>query len=112
MYSNSKIKNIKCCYTFQGKIPLRCISVLDNELIASASINNSIQIWDIFTHKELFTLDGHDDTINCILYIGNHQLVSCSADMTIRFWDLKNKSFLFSIHAHSDEIYSTIDLGN
>ena len=103
-------KGMKCRYTFKGKIPLRCIAVLDNDRIASASINNSIQIWDMFTHKEDYSLTGHDDTINCLLYLKNNRLVSCSSDMTIRFWDLKKKMFDFSLQAHTEEIYSVIEI--
>ena len=60
----------------------------DGKLIASASDDNTIRIWDVNTGKELKILKGH---IYCICSVefsnnGKH-IVSASYDGTVRIWD-------------------------
>lgn len=60
-------------------------------VIASASEDTTIKIWDYETGDFERTLKGHTKAVQDIAFDpkGNF-LVSCSADLTIKVWDLQN----------------------
>ncbi|KAF0542995.1 putative platelet-activating factor acetylhydrolase ib alpha subunit [Gigaspora margarita] len=60
-------------------------------VLASASEDTTIKIWDYETGEFERTLKGHTKSVQDIAFDpkGNF-LVSCSADLTIKVWDLQN----------------------
>ncbi|CAJ0918669.1 19262_t:CDS:2 [Entrophospora sp. SA101] len=60
-------------------------------VLASASEDTTIKIWDYETGEFERTLKSHTKAVQDITFDpkGNH-LVSCSADLTIKVWDLQN----------------------
>ncbi|KAJ1649205.1 Lissencephaly-1 [Dispira simplex] len=60
-------------------------------VLASASEDDTIKIWDYETGEFERTLKGHTKAVQDVAFDpkGNF-LVSCSADLTIRLWDLNN----------------------
>jgi len=64
------------------------LAYLGNNLLASASIDNTIKIWNIENGKCLMTLTGHTDCIESLAYLGNNLLASGSEDTTIKIWSL------------------------
>jgi ribosome assembly protein 4 len=81
----------------------------DGRLIASASFDKSIKLWDAVTGKFQTTLRGHVGPVYQVCWSGDSRLlVSGSKDATCKVWDVKTRKLLFNLPGHFDEIY-TVD---
>ncbi|CAF0730295.1 unnamed protein product [Brachionus calyciflorus] len=79
----------------------------DTRLIASASFDKSIKLWDGKTGKFLTTLRGHVQAVYQISFSSDSRLlVSGSADSTLKVWDLKTKKLYMDLPGHADEVYA------
>ena len=61
-------------------------------MLASASEDNTIKLWDVEKKTEIKTLIGHDNTVTSVAF--NHNgtmLASASEDNTIKLWDVEIK---------------------
>ena len=63
------------------------LALLQNNLLACASLDHSIVIWNLNEKKACRTLKGHTDQIISLLLLPNANLASCSWDDTIRIWN-------------------------
>ncbi|KAJ5768761.1 NACHT and WD40 domain protein [Penicillium odoratum] len=61
----------------------------DSQLLASASVDHTIKLWDITTGALLHTLRGHSAGVSSVAFCAHdsHILASGSYDMTVRLWD-------------------------
>jgi len=64
---------------------------LPNGLIASASDDTTIKIWDVHTGKCQHTLIGHTASVNALIALANGRIASGSTDHTIKIWDVSGK---------------------
>lgn len=65
------------------------ISEAGNELYSGA-IDNEIKVWDLRMKKNVYTLEGHTDTITSLAVSPDSQsLLSFSFDSTVRTWDIR-----------------------
>jgi len=61
---------------------------LNQNKIATGTIDNSIRIWDIENCKLLNTLSGHPGSVLCLTLFSPNILLSGSTKETIKVWDL------------------------
>jgi WD40 repeat protein len=76
--------------------------LIDEDTLASSSLDTTIILWDLIGLVKITTLVGHLNWVNTLslMSIGN-LLVSGSYDTTIRVWDVKNQILLKNISAYS-----------
>jgi WD40 repeat protein len=66
------------------------IANLYDSLIASASCDMSVKIWDTETYLCKKTLVGHNSGIRCLLYINKDKLIITGLNKVLQVWDIKN----------------------
>ena len=81
----------------------------DARLIASASFDKSIRLWDGKTGKFLARLLGHVQEVYQLAWSADSRLlVSGSADSTLKLWSSRTKKLHSDLPGHGDEVY-TVD---
>ncbi|TIB42686.1 hypothetical protein E3P86_00254 [Wallemia ichthyophaga] len=78
----------------------------DSRLIASASFDNGIKLWDGRTGKFVASLRGHVAPVYRIAWSADSRmLISASKDSTLKIWDLKTNKIRVDLPGHTDEVY-------
>nr|KAF6309169.1 notchless-like protein 1 [Pipistrellus kuhlii] len=79
----------------------------DSRLVASASFDKSIKLWDGRTGKYLASLRGHVAAVYQIAWSADSRLlVSGSSDSTLKVWDVKAQKLATDLPGHADEVYA------
>jgi ribosome assembly protein 4 len=79
----------------------------DGRLIASASFDKSVRLWDAATGKFLAALRGHVGAVYQVCWSGDSRLlVSASKDSTAKVWDVQTRKLLNDLPGHFDEVYA------
>ena len=99
----------RCIQTLTGHTDLIYSIAIsrDREILASASADKTIKIWQLNTGQELHTLWGHTDAVLSIAISSDGEiLASGSADKTIKIWQLSTGRELRTLRGHSGQVYS------
>jgi WD40 repeat protein len=79
----------------------------DGRILASASNDGMIKLWDVAAQKELGTLRGHTGgTFSLAFRPASNLLASAGMDRVIRLWDVETKQELTPPMGHAGPIYS------
>ncbi|XP_061162712.1 notchless protein homolog 1-like [Saccostrea echinata] len=79
----------------------------DTRLVASASFDKSVKLWDGKNGKFLGTFRGHVNRVYQVTWSADSRLLcSGSSDSTLKVWDVKLKKLLIDLPGHSDEVYA------
>ncbi|XP_074105964.1 notchless protein homolog 1 [Cotesia typhae] len=79
----------------------------DGRLIASASFDKSIKLWEATTGKFIKNLHGHIQAVFSIAWSADSRLlVSGSSDSTLKVWDVKAQSLAQDLPGHADQVYA------
>mmetsp|Transcript_3041 Transcript_3041/g.9521 ORF Transcript_3041/g.9521 Transcript_3041/m.9521 type:complete len:530 (+) Transcript_3041:113-1702(+) len=79
----------------------------DGRLLASASFDKSVKIWDGKTGKFIGTLRGHVGAVYQVCWSNDSRMIlSGSRDTTLKLWDLKTRKLKIELPGHADEVYS------
>lgn len=66
----------------------------DGKILASASEDKTIKLWDISKRRELATLAGHTDFVRAVVFSPDGTtLISASEDKTAKLWDVPSGRF-------------------
>src|SRR5260221_13840117 len=83
------------------------VSSPDAGLLASASKDKTIKLWDPHTGEHLRTLEGHSYFVMSVGFSPDGGLLaSASLDKTIKLWDPHTGEHLRTLEGHSSEVNS------
>ncbi|XP_046480875.1 notchless protein homolog 1 [Neodiprion pinetum] len=79
----------------------------DGRLLASASFDKSIKLWEGSSGKYITSLRGHVQAVYSVSWSADSRLlVSGSADSTLKVWSIKTKKLAQDLPGHADEVYA------
>jgi WD40 repeat protein len=79
----------------------------DSQLLASASVDKTIKLWDPPTGELRQTLDRHSDVVEYVYFSPDSQLLaSASNDKTIKLWDPTTGELCQTLEGHSEWVQS------
>jgi WD40 repeat protein len=77
----------------------------DGKILASASDDDTVKLWDIHTQQVLATLKGHSASVNSIAFSPDGKtLASASFDGTVKLWDVGTWQELVTLSGHSEAV--------
>ena len=77
----------------------------DGAMLASASEDNNVQLWDPNTQSLLNTLRGHTDKVVSVAFSPDGTLLaSASEDNTVRIWDPHAATLQATLRGHTDNV--------
>ena len=86
--------------------PVECIERVSETVLASASLDETVRLWDTSRHAEHAVLRGHRREVLCVRAAGEALLISSSDDRTVKCWDVRTQKSVQSWGgAHSGSIY-------
>jgi serine/threonine protein kinase len=81
----------------------------DERLIASASSDQTVKVWDRQSGFILYDFLDHDDIVYAVDWTPNSRvLVSASKDKTVKVFDVETGTILFTLTGHSDQVRAIV----
>ncbi|ACC79946.1 WD40 repeat domain-containing protein [Nostoc punctiforme] len=77
----------------------------DGKMLASASDDNTVKLWDTTTGKEIKTLTGHTNSVLGISFSPDGKmLASASSDNTVKLWDTTTGKEIKTLTGHTNSV--------
>jgi WD40 repeat protein len=93
-------KDEGCSYKLQGhKHMVKSVAFSSNrQLLASASLDRTVRLWDTHTRECAAVLEGHSCAVYSVAFSpDNRLLASASLDRTVRLWDVAERRVAFLV---------------
>ena len=75
------------------------------KLLALASHDKTVKLWDAGSGAVLQTLEGHSNSVNAVAFSPDGKLLaSASADKTVKLWDAGSGALQQTLKGHSDSV--------
>jgi len=79
-----------------------CAFSADGAVLASASSEKAVRLWNVKTFMNVATLQGHTNVVNGCDISGDGVLASASYDNTVRLWDMSSQQCIAVLIGHTD----------
>lgn len=79
----------------------------DSLVLASASFDRTVRLWDSRNLRQFRVLKGHEDSVLSVAFSEDgKRLGSASADKTVRLWQLWEENAVVILHGHNEAVLS------
>jgi WD40 repeat protein len=82
---------------------------IDNNLLASSSVDKTVRIWNLSTNTLIFNLTGYTDCAFGLRLISNDILASGSFDFTVKLWNITKGALIRTLN-HSHYVIWSVDM--
>jgi len=83
---------------------VRCLCFSpDGKILASASNDGTVRLWDVATAKEIRKVEGHVKPVTCVSFSADgKRIISGGDDTTARIWDVTTGDQLYQFETRHD----------
>lgn len=81
------------------------------KLLASGSMDRTIQLWSLSTGQRIHLLEGHAEGVSSVAFLDNARLISGGLDGTVRLWDVASGEELLRLHNHAGRVFAVASDG-
>src|SRR5262245_12117649 len=74
----------------------------DGKRLATASLDNTVKVWNVAEGKHLATLRGHGDGVAFVGYLPDGTIATASLDRTLKVWPAEGGDALRTLSGHQD----------
>ncbi|AFZ43055.1 serine/threonine protein kinase with WD40 repeats [Halothece sp. PCC 7418] len=88
--------------SWEGEVKALAMSP-DGEYFAVAGGETTIQVWEVYTFKPLFSLEGHSDLVHSLDFSPDGKYLASGSgdwDCSIKIWDLATRTVQQTLHGH------------
>ena len=111
IYIWNYLTSVRIC-KFQGhRKQVNDLLLIDNQTLASSSLDGYVIIWKFNTGAVVFKL-FHLDGVYDLEMVSFDWLASCSLDYAIRIWSFRNGSLIRTLTGHTSRIYWSLGMLN
>jgi WD40 repeat protein len=81
----------------------------DGRILASASNDGTLKLWDVAKAQEVRTLTGHTNAVLSVACSHDGRfLASASQDQTVKVWDLASGRALLTLRGHLGHVHGAV----
>lgn len=90
--------------------PVRAIDIShEGSVLASASDDRTVRLWNTITWSQIMSLTGHTDAVRSVqLTNAGVRVISGSRDHTVRIWDGRDGTLKYTLQGHSDDVLAAV----
>ncbi|MGW0538482.1 nSTAND1 domain-containing NTPase [Streptomyces sp. NPDC003032] len=92
-------------FTGHSKLVASTAFSADGRILATASMDRSVKLWDARSHRLVATLTGHTDFVNTVAFSPDgHTLASAGNDRSVKLWDARSHRLLATLTGHTNTV--------
>ena len=84
--------------------------LINSNLLASSSNDQTVRIWDLTTNTNKFNLTGHTDPVIGLKLVSSDTLASGSLDTTVKLWNTTSGTLIRTLANHTNYIKWSVDM--
>ncbi|MEW6737029.1 MAG: metallophosphoesterase [Acidobacteriota bacterium] len=79
----------------------------DGKLLATASRDKTVKVWEASSGRLIYTLEGHGDAVSNVAWSADGKLLAtASRDKTVKVWEASSGRLLRTLEGHSRSVWS------